>query len=170
MDSDAERLLDDVGWRILAELQENARLSFSELGRRVGLTAPAVAERVRRMEEAGIIVGYRLEVNPAKVGLPVVALVRITTRDDNRAQFGYLAREWAEVLECHRVTGDDCYILKVAVPSVGHLEALLDRIQPHGQTTTCLVLSSPVARRVVVPREAQPPPGAPDRGGLRRVV
>src|SRR5438128_1096494 len=123
-----ERPLDGVSWQLLEELQENARLSYSELGRRVGLTAPAVAERMRRMEEAGIISGYRVELNQEKIGRPLLAFIRLATDRANCAQFGAVAaRELPEVLECHRVTGGDSYIAKVAVRSVQHLEDMLNR-------------------------------------------
>ena len=115
---DTERVLDDVGWQILCELQENARVSYSELGRRVGLTAPAVAERVKRMEDAGIIAGYRLDLNLEKIGLPMQAYVRLETDQHMCQRFGSVARDFPEILECHRVTGGDSYIVKVAVSSV----------------------------------------------------
>jgi len=149
---DFEKLLDDMDWRILAELQANARISYSELGRRVGLTQPAVAERVRRMEDAGIIRGYRVRLNREKLGLPITAYIRVATENESRgAQLAALARELPEVLECHRITGDDSYILKVAVTSVQHLEMVLGKVTLHGQPTTSIVLSSPVTHRVVTP-------------------
>src|SRR5579884_2782480 len=131
-----EGVLDDINWRILQELQENGRLSFSELGRRIGLTPPAVAERVRRMEEAGIIEGYRAVLNLEKIGIPLTALIRIATDERMCSQFGAIAKDIPEVLECCRVTGGDSYIVKVAVTSVRHLEDLLDRLMPYGQTVT----------------------------------
>jgi Lrp/AsnC family leucine-responsive transcriptional regulator len=143
---DHERLLDEVGWRILAELQQDARLSYSELGARVGLSAPAVAERMRRLEEAGIITGYRAEVDAGKLGLPITAYIRCTSPGP---QVGAIARQSPEVLECHRITGSDAFILKVVVASVPHLEAIIDRLLPYGQPTTSLVLSSPVPGRGV---------------------
>jgi Lrp/AsnC family leucine-responsive transcriptional regulator len=146
---ESELILDDVAWRLLAELQANARISFSELGRRVGLSAPAVAERVRRMEEAGIIAGYHVELNLEKLGFPLQAIIRVATDERQCQAFGPLARDIPEVLECHRVTGGDSYICKVAVGSVRHLEQLLDRLMAYGQTVTSVVLSSPVTHRVV---------------------
>ena len=125
--------LDTIGWALLHELQENARLSFSELGRRVGLTPPAVADRVRRMEEAGIIRGYRLDVDPAKVGLPLTAVVRVTHRGVNCLELGRIVSEYPEVLECHRITGAESYIMKVALRSVEHLQELIDRLMPFGE-------------------------------------
>jgi len=148
---ESEGLLDDVNWRILGELQQNARVSYSELGRRVGLTAPAVAERIRRMEDTGIIEGYRTELNLERIGLPILALIRVATSEGACAQFGAVARDIPEVLECRRVTGGDSYVMKVAVTSVQHLETLLDRLTQYGQTVTSIVLSSPVTHRVVAP-------------------
>lgn len=141
--------LDEVSWQILGELQDNARITFSELGRRVGLSPPAVAERVRGLEEAGVIVGYRAEVNLEKVGLPLLAFIRIATGERGCGPFGNVVNEFPEVLECHRITGGDSYIVKVAVSTVQHLEDLLNRLTPYGQTVTSLALSSPVRNRRV---------------------
>ncbi len=141
--------LDEVSWQILVELQENARLSYSELGRRVGLTAPAVADRVRRLEEAGIIEGYRVALNLDKIGLPLLAYIRIATHERMAVPFGSVAKDFPEVLECHRVTGGDSYIVKVAVSSVRHLETLLDRLVHYGETVTSIVLSQIVTHRVI---------------------
>lgn len=146
---DPERLLDETGWRILRELQENARITFSELGRRVALTAPAVADRVRRLEEAGVIRGYRVEVDREALGLPVLAFIRITATG---AECRALAAEisgFPEVLECHRVTGEEAFIAKVAVRSVAHLQDLIDRLMPYGETITSIVLSSPISYRTI---------------------
>jgi len=143
--------VDDVSVQILRELQENARITFSELGRRVGLSPPAVAERVRGLEEAGVITGYRAEVNLEKIGLPLLAFIRVATDERTCGQFGSLVKEIPEVLECHRVTGGDSYIVKVAVSTVQHLEDLLNRLAVYGQTVTALALSSPVRNRTVEP-------------------
>jgi Lrp/AsnC family leucine-responsive transcriptional regulator len=149
---DFEKLIDDVDWRILIELQGNARVSYSELGRRVGLTQPAVAERVRRMEDAGIIRGYRVRLNREKLGLPITAYIRVATDSESKgAHLAALARELPEVLECHRITGDDSYILKVAVTSVQHLERVIGKVTLHGRPTTSIVLSSPVTQRTITP-------------------
>jgi Lrp/AsnC family transcriptional regulator, leucine-responsive regulatory protein len=147
-----ESPLDDVSWRILCELQRNARLSFTELGRRVGLTPPAVAERVRRLEDAGIITGYRLELDVERLGLPLLAFIRLAVRGTTGSEVSQLVGRLPEVLECHHVTGEDCYVMKVAVPSMRHLEGLLERLLRFGNTTTSVVISSPVTRRVIEPR------------------
>src|SRR5256886_12919715 len=148
-----ERLLDETGWHILEALQENARLSFSELGQRVGLSSPAVAERVRRMEDAGIITGYRAEMNTAKIGYPITAIIRVSNSPGERCtRLTASTQEIPEVLECHRVTGSDSLIMKVMASSVEHLEALIDQFSAHGQLTTSIVLSTPVKRRIVTQR------------------
>lgn len=144
-----ERLLDETGWAILRELQRDARITFSELGRRVAMTPPAVADRVRRLEEAGIIRGYRVELDTEVLGLPVLAFMRITTTGALCAALGEEIEGFPEVLECHRVTGEEAYLAKVAVRSVAHLQDLIDRLMPYGETITSIVLSSPVRHRVI---------------------
>jgi Lrp/AsnC family leucine-responsive transcriptional regulator len=140
-----EYLLDEIGWKILTELQQNARIPFAELGRRVGLSTPAVTERVHKMEEEGIIVGYRAQVNPAKVGLGILAFINVKVGGDNLLYFTELAASRTEVLECHRVTGAESYLLKAAVADVAHLERLLDSLMPYVATTTSMVLSTALA-------------------------
>ena len=152
----ASRFLDDKGWRILGELQRDARLSFAELGRRVGLSTPAVAERVRNLEAAGVLAGYRAEIDLKHVGLPILAIVRMSAVGDVLARITATVQSLPEVLECHRGTGADSFVMKVAVSSVEHLEALIDRLTPFGTTSTSIVLSSPVPRRVVGPEAALP--------------
>jgi Lrp/AsnC family leucine-responsive transcriptional regulator len=147
--------LDELSWRILAALQENARLSYSELGRRVGLTPPAAAERVRRLEEAGVIAGYHAQLNLDKLGLPLRAIIRLAPRNRPASELSRLLSELPDVLECHHVTGEDCYVMKVAVRSVGHLEALLERLLQYGQSTTSIVLSSPVTHRLICLPQAE---------------
>ena len=147
-----EKLLDDTGWQLLHALQQNARLSYSELGQRVGLSSPAVAERIHRMEDAGIISGYHVEINRSKLGYPITAIIRMSTSPgDQCSRFATFVQEIPEVLECYRVTGSDSLIMKVMASSVEHLESLIDRLSAHGQLTTSMVLSAPVTRRVVKP-------------------
>lgn len=146
-----EKLLDETGWRILQALQENARLSFSELGLRVGLSSPAVAERVRKLEDTGIIKGYHAEIDTTKVGYPITAIIRSQAQGDRCSRISASVRDIPEVLECYRVTGSDCLIMRVIVSSVEHLEALIDRLSIHGPLTTSIVLSTPVSKRTVVP-------------------
>lgn len=149
----SEKLLDNVGWDILCALQEDARLSYAEIGRRVGLTAPAVMERVRRLEDAGVITGYRAQVDVTKLGLSVIAILRVRYPGDRYKQIHRLASECVEVLECHHVTGDDCLILKVATASMQHLETLIGQFGMYGQTTTSIVMSSPVTERIIDRRD-----------------
>ena len=148
MTSRQERLLDDAGWRILNALQNDARLSFNELGRRIGLSAPAVAERVRRMEEAGIIAGYHLAVRLEKL-FPIHAIVRVSAPEQNCGALGARARELREVIEAYRVTGDDRLVLKVVAESVEHLDWLIAELSRYGTVTTSILLRSrwrPVSR------------------------
>jgi Lrp/AsnC family leucine-responsive transcriptional regulator len=147
------RLLDPIGWRILAELQEDARIQYAELGRRVGLSNPAVIERVRRMEDAGIITGYRAEIDHHKVGLPVCAFIRVRVVGNLIPRVIEVAREMAEVYECHRIAGEDTFLLKVCVPTSEALEKTVDKLTPYVATTTMLVFSSPVTRRPIEPQD-----------------
>ena len=142
-------MLDLIDWKILKELQENARVSFAELGRKVSLTTPAVIERIRKLEDARIITGYRAEIDTAKIGLPIVAFVRMSITGVDFSQIVKIALESNEVLECHRGTGGDSFIMKVAVASVEHLQNIIDRLTPYGITTTSIVLSSPVKHRII---------------------
>lgn len=143
----ADSVANPVNMRILRELQEDPRLTMSELGRRVGLSSPAVTERVRRLEESGVIRGYRLEIDPSSLGLPIAAYVRIRPNAGQLPKLADLARSIPEVVECHRVTGEDCFVLKVYLPSLDQLDRVLDRFLMHGTTTTSLIQSSPVPLR-----------------------
>jgi Lrp/AsnC family leucine-responsive transcriptional regulator len=145
-----KKLLDDVGWKILHQLQQDARLSYAELGRRVGLSTPAVLERVRRMEDTGIILGYHAELDAAKVGMPITAFIRISVVGELLQRIIGIAANLDEVLECHRVTGTDSVVIKVGVSSVEHLQALFDQFSPYTATTTSIILSSPVTRRAIL--------------------
>ena len=143
---DAQRRLDDIDWAILDELQADARVPFSELGRRVSLSAPAVADRVRRLEDAGVIRGYQAQIDLKAVGLPIEAIIR--ARDDK----GTLRRsigDRAEVLDAIHVTGEDCWIVRVAVPDMETLEATVGFLGSFGPTTTSLVFSSPIRQAPV---------------------
>jgi Lrp/AsnC family transcriptional regulator, leucine-responsive regulatory protein len=155
--SEITKLLDPIGWRILAELQDEARLQFVELGKRVGLSTPAVIERVRRMEEAGIITGYRVEIDRHKVGLPVCAFIRVRVIGDFIPRVITVAKEMPEVHECHRIAGEDTFLLKVYVPTSEALEKVVDSLTPYVATTTMLVFSTPVARRDLEPPEERAP-------------
>jgi Lrp/AsnC family leucine-responsive transcriptional regulator len=138
---------DGTDARLLAELQQDARLTNAELGRRVSLSAPAVAERLRRLERDGVITGYRAEVDPKALGYSLGAIIRIRPSARQLPKVAELARETPEVVECHRITGEDCFFMRLHVRDVEHLEELLDRFIIYGQTTTSIVQSSPVGRR-----------------------
>ena len=142
-------MIDEIDRKILRELQEDARTSFAEIGRRVGLTTPAVIERVRKLEDAGIIVGYRADIDTAKVGLPITAFVRMSISGVDYSHIIEVAQQSNEVLECHRGTGGDSFIMKVAVANVEHLQEIIDKLTPYGITTTAIVLSSPVRRKSI---------------------
>jgi Lrp/AsnC family leucine-responsive transcriptional regulator len=148
--------LDGVNLRLLAELHENPRLSMSELGRRVGMSAPAVTERVQRLETTGVIVGYRVEVDPAALGMPVTALVRVRPGPGQLPKIAQAARDTPQVVECHRITGEDCLLLRAHVRSVEHLEEIIDRFVIYGQTTTSIIQSSPVPYRGVAIPDPEP--------------
>jgi Lrp/AsnC family leucine-responsive transcriptional regulator len=140
-------LLDATNRRLLAELQNDARLSLAELGRRVGLSSPAVAERLQRLERAGVILGYRAEIDPRALGLSLSAVIRVRPAPGQLANVAKLAQDTSEVVDCRRVTGDDCYVMTAHVRDVEHLEAVIDRFVALGQTTTSIVQSAPVPRR-----------------------
>ncbi len=140
-------LLDSTNRRLLAELQADARLTIAELGRRINLSAPAVAERMQRLERAGVITGYRAEVDPKAIGFPISAIVRIKPATRQLQRIPEIARATPEVVECYRITGEDCFLLKVQLRAMDDLEELLDRFTPFGQTTTSIVHSAPVPRR-----------------------
>jgi Lrp/AsnC family leucine-responsive transcriptional regulator len=146
-----EGALDAVCWRILAILQADARKSFRQIGLAVGLSAPAVAERVRRMEEQGVITGYHAAVNPKRAGFAIQAQMRIGGVGDRGDEFAELVANTPAVLECHRVTGSDSYLLKVLASTIEQLEMLIDRFVPYGEVTTALILSSPVTWRALEP-------------------
>ncbi|MEU8222387.1 Lrp/AsnC family transcriptional regulator [Kribbella sp. NPDC048915] len=133
--------LDPTDWAILNELQNDARLSLTELGRRVNLSASATTERVRRLESLGVITGYRAEIDLTKVGYPVLAVVRLKYPGNKHEPLRRLLAERHEFLECLRTTGDDCYTLKVAAASMPHLEELVNELTAFGSTTTNLVYS-----------------------------
>lgn len=142
-------LLDGTNLRILAELQRDGRISLAELGRRVGLSSPAVAERVKRLEREQVITGYRAEVDPRKLGYSLGVIIRIRPSPRQLAAVAELAREMPEVVECHRVTGDDCYVITAYVRDVEHLEVVIDQFAGYGQTTSSIMQSSPVRRRAL---------------------
>lgn len=140
---------DATDWRILDALQEQGRASFAELARAVSMSASAVTERVRRLEETGVIAGYTAVVDPERLGLPVLAFVRLRYPHGNYKPFHALLDATPEVLEAHHVTGDDCFVLKVAARSMKHLEEISGKIMTLGSVTTSVVYSSPLPRRSI---------------------
>ena len=139
--------IDDTNRRILIELQADARLSLAELGRRVGLSSPAVTERLQRL------IGYRAEIDPRAVGLSLSAVIRIRPGPGQTQKVADIARGTPEVVECNRITGEDCYVMKVHLRDVTHLEEIIDRFTPFGQTTTSIMQSSPVPARAIALEE-----------------
>ncbi|PZG20655.1 AsnC family transcriptional regulator [Micromonospora craterilacus] len=143
--------MDEMDWALLRELQADARLSFSELSRRVHLSPPAVAERVRRLEEAGVITGYHAHVDLARAGRTVVALIRMSCYGARCILHDPDVAGWPEILEIHRITGDACSVLRVATGSIGAFEAVIDRLAPYGQPSSTMVLSTPLDWQPVTP-------------------
>ncbi|MGW0430970.1 Lrp/AsnC family transcriptional regulator [Micromonospora sp. NPDC003197] len=143
--------MDDVDWALLRELQADARLSFSELSRRVHLSPPAVAERVRRLEESGVITGYHAHVDLARAGRTVVALIRMSCYGPDCILRDPSIVDWPEILEIHRITGDACSMLKVAAGSIDAFEQVIDRLSRHGQPSSTMVLSTPLGWHPVTP-------------------
>jgi Lrp/AsnC family leucine-responsive transcriptional regulator len=139
--------LDETDRRLLAELQEDARLSFAELGRRVGLSSPAVAERVARLEQDRVITGYRAHIDPRALGYTLTTVIRVRPAGRQLHRVGEVAKDTPEVVDCRRVTGEDCYVMTAHVRDVEHLEEVIDRFASFGQTTTSIVQSIPVALR-----------------------
>jgi Lrp/AsnC family leucine-responsive transcriptional regulator len=139
--------LDATNRRILEELQADARITLAELGRRVGLSSPAVAERVGRLERDGVITGYRATIDPRALGLTLGVVIRVRPAPMQIPNVADLARQTPEVVECHRITGEDCYFMKAHVRDVEHLEEVIDLFVAHGLTTTSIVQSSPVPAR-----------------------
>jgi Lrp/AsnC family transcriptional regulator, leucine-responsive regulatory protein len=141
--------IDAIDRRLLRELGDDARLSTAELGRRVALSPPAVAERVRRLERLGVITGYRAEIDPRALGYAIAAIVRVRPTPRQLPRIAELARTTPEVVECYRITGDDCFLMKLHLHSIDDLEPVLDRFVLFGQTTTSIIQSTPVPRRTL---------------------
>jgi Lrp/AsnC family leucine-responsive transcriptional regulator len=139
--------IDRTDRRIIGELLEDGRISLAELGRRVNLSPPAVAERVKRLEQGGIVTGYRAEIDLRKLGYPLTAIVRVKPSPGQLPRIPELAEQIPEVAECHRITGEDCFYLKIHLRSIDELSGLLDRFLVHGQTTTSIVNGTPITGR-----------------------
>jgi Lrp/AsnC family leucine-responsive transcriptional regulator len=139
--------LDATDRKIIGELTTDGRVPLAELGRRVSLSSPAVAERVRRLERVGVITGYRAELDPRLLGYQLTAIVRIKPAAGQLTRIPELATEIPEVGECHRITGEDCFYLKLHLRSIEELSSLLDRFLAYGETTTSIINASPIQRR-----------------------
>ena len=139
--------LDDTNRQILRALHADPRMSMSALGREVGLAAPSVTERVQRMQQSGVITGFRMEVEPAALGMPVAAFVRLRPAPGQLSRLADLAASIDQVSECHRITGEDCFLVKIHAATVAALEDVLDRFLVHGQTISSIVVTSPVPPR-----------------------
>ncbi len=140
--------LDSIDIGIVETLAADARTSIAELARTVGLSPPSVAERMRRLEDAGVIEGYRAVVNPAAIGLPLSAWLRIRPIPGKLQKVAEVLRDCPEIVECDRITGDDCFIARAHVRSMEHLEKVIDRIIPYAMTNTSIIQSCPVGRRL----------------------
>jgi Lrp/AsnC family transcriptional regulator, leucine-responsive regulatory protein len=143
---ETQSVLDAIDRRIAAELAAHPRLRVAELARRVGLSSPAVADRLRRLEDSGTL-SYRAEIDPRALGYTICAIVRISPSGGGLRLIPGIAREVPSVTECHRITGEDCFLMKVYLRSIDELEPILDLFTPHGRTTTSIVQSSPVRPR-----------------------
>jgi Lrp/AsnC family leucine-responsive transcriptional regulator len=142
-------VLDELNLRLLTELAADPRLRTTELARRLGVSAPTVRERLTRLEESGVIRGYRLDIDPAALGLPIGAWVRLRPGPGQIPRIIELARRTPEVVECHRISGEDCFLMRVQVAAIAGLEEVLDKFLIHGQTTSSFIVSSPIEARPV---------------------
>ena len=149
MPSNQREILDPTNVTLLTELQDDARLTLAELGRRVRLSSPAVAERLQRLQDAGVITGYRATLDPRAVGYALGAILRIRPAPRQIAKVAEIAQRTPEVVECHRITGEDCFFMKLYVRDVEHLEELIDQFVIYGQTTSSIMQKSPVPARGV---------------------
>jgi Lrp/AsnC family transcriptional regulator, leucine-responsive regulatory protein len=145
--ADNLRKIDLTDRKIIGELTTDGRVSLAELGRRVNLSSPAVAERVQRLERAGVITGYRAEIDPRALGYSLTAIIRVRPSAGQLPRIPELAAEIPEVGECHRITGEDCFFLTVHLRSIDELGPLLDRFLAFGETTTSLINATPIPRR-----------------------
>lgn len=139
-------LLDGINQKIIQALQENARISYAELGKQVHLSAPAVAERIRKMEEFGVITGYRVEVDLDKIGMPILALVQCKVFRAKEKEFKQLLLKIPDIMECYNTTGEQAFVVKLATRSMSRLDEVLELMCEMCDTNTMMVLSAPVNR------------------------
>jgi Lrp/AsnC family leucine-responsive transcriptional regulator len=140
--------IDEIDRRLIEALNGDARLSVADLARLVGLSPPSVAERIRRLEEAGVIEGYTLKLDPSALGLALSAWLRIRPLPGELQTVADIVRSLPEIVQCDRITGEDCFLAKAHVSSVAELEKLIDKIIPHAMTNTSIIQSSPVVPRL----------------------
>ena len=140
-------LLDSRNQKLLSALLKNPRASITDLARKVGLSAPATRERLLRLEEAGVIKGWRVELDPTALGFPIAILIRVRPMPGQLPKIAKLAQSLPQVTECHRITGEDCFLMRAHLRALDELDGLLDKFLAYGQTTTSIVQSSPVAPR-----------------------
>jgi Lrp/AsnC family transcriptional regulator, leucine-responsive regulatory protein len=141
-------VLDDTDRQIIGELAQDGRISFAELGRRVSLSSPAVTERVRRLEQIGVITGYRAEIDPRALGYSITAIVRVKPAVRQLPRIAALAADIPQIEECLRITGEDCFYMKLHLGAIEDLPSVLDQFLLYGETTTSIVNATPVPRRV----------------------
>ena len=143
----AKALLDTRNVELLRLLRDDPQITTSEMARRIGMSAPAVRERLQRLKESGVIRGFRVEIDPAALGYPIAVFIRLRPMPGQLAKIAALAKRLPEIVECHRITGEDCFIMKAHIAALDRLDQLLDRFLAYGQTTTSLIQSSPVPPR-----------------------
>lgn len=142
--------MDITDYRIIEILQDDGRISMKDLGKIVGLTSPAVSERVKRLEEAGVIEGYKAIVNPDSLGRVIKAFIHISLANNKYTEFLETAKKDPRIVECHHITGDDCSLLKVMVKDMYELEAVIDSIKRIGSTKTSVILSTPIQAKSIL--------------------
>jgi len=142
--------LDSIDYKILEELQKNARISMKKLGNIIGLTAPAVSERIKKMEKDRVIEGYSTLINPAKLGKKIKVLINVSMPVENREEFFKLIEESPNVINCHHVTGSYCMVIKALFVEMKELEELIYKIQKYGDTNTLIILSTPLKKKVIL--------------------
>ena len=147
--------MDKFDRKIVVALQENARLSYAELARRVSLSAPAVAERVEKLERSGVLSAYRAIINPEKLGLPILCLIELTVKNLEYYSVLDTLREMPEIIECHSITGTSGLMIKVAVENMGSLQELIARLMQYGDTKTCIIIDTPIPPRMPMPRDEE---------------
>ncbi|WP_066502195.1 Lrp/AsnC family transcriptional regulator [Abyssisolibacter fermentans] len=142
--------MDITDSKIIEILQNDGRISMKDLGKLVSLSPPAVAERVKKLEDVGIIEGYRAIINPVKLNKNITAFISLNMKEGRYEQFLEYAKNKKSIIECHHVTGGDCLNLKVLVKDIQELEQLIDEIKLSGNTQTSIILSSPINNKIII--------------------